>query len=122
MTTLERRKRDTRRHVKKLWQICAKSDDIYLNFHEGWYNEREECYVTEMDAQATDYKDPGNGVPYKRVSEETYFFRMSKYADRLIAHIEENPGFCEPELARNEILAGCVLRRAEGFVHLSHHL
>ena len=111
-TTQERHKKT----CQKLWQICAKSDDIYLNYHEGWYNEREECYVTEMDAQASDYKDPGNGVPYKRVSEETYFFRMSKYADRLIAHIEENPTFCEPELARNEILAR--LRAPEGLKDL----
>ena len=111
-TTEERHKATCR----KLWEMCARSDDIYLNFHEGWYNEREECYVTDMDAAASDYKDPGTGLPYKRVSEETYFFKMSKYADRLIAHIEENPSFCEPENARNEILAR--LKAPEGLKDL----
>ena len=53
---------------------------------------------------------------YKRVSEETYFFKMSKYADRLVAHIEGNPSFCEPESARNEILAR--LRAPEGLKDL----
>ena len=88
-TTEERHKKI----CKQLWNMCAQSDDIYLQAYDGWYNEREECYVTESDAAATEYKDPDSGVEYKRVSEETYFFKMSKYADRLIAHIEENPSF-----------------------------
>jgi methionyl-tRNA synthetase len=58
--TTQDRHKDT---CRKLWEMCAKSDDIYLNFHEGWYNEREECYVTDMDAEATDFKDPGTGLP-----------------------------------------------------------
>lgn len=111
-TTQERHKATCR----KLWEMCSKSDDIYLNFHEGWYNEREECYVTDLDAATSDYKDPGTGLPYKRVSEETYFFKMSKYANRLIAHIEENPSFCEPENARNEILTR--LKAPEGLKDL----
>ena len=99
-TTDERHKATAR----KLWEMCAASEDIYLHNHEGWYNEREECFVTETEAILSDYKDPGSGVPYKRVSEETYFFRMSKYASRLIAHIEEFPECIEPERQRNEIL------------------
>ena len=106
-TTEERHKKTAR----KLWEMCAASDDIYLHNHEGWYNEREECFVTESDAALTDFKDPGTGVDYKRVSEETYFFRMSKYRERLIAHIEEFQTV-EPESARNELLAR--LRHPDG--------
>eukprot|EP00605_Chrysophyceae_sp_TOSAG23-4_P000453 GSChrysophyteH1.ASY1.ANO1.511.1 assembled CDS len=101
-----------RRVAQELWKMCAASDDIYLHYHEGWYNEREECYVTETDASLTDYKDPATGLEYKKVSEEAYFFRMSKYADRLIAYMEENPGFCQPEGARQELLAR--LRHPDG--------
>ena len=96
------------RHIvlaQTLWEMCAASDDIYLHFHEGWYNPREECYVTELEAQANNYKDPGTGLDYTRLSEETYFFKMSKYQDRLIAFLEENPGFIEPEQARGEIMS-----------------
>jgi methionyl-tRNA synthetase len=107
-TTEERHKRV----AQELWRRCAANDDIYLHYHEGWYNEREECYVTETDAAMTDYKDPGTGLEYKKVSEEAYFFRMSKYADRLIAYMEENPGFCEPEAARQELFAR--LRHPDG--------
>ena len=97
---------------QKLWSMCAASDDIYLHYHEGWYNEREECYVTETDASLTDYKDPATGLDYKKIQEEAYFFRMSKYADRLIAHMEAHPEFCEPEAARQEILSR--LRHPDG--------
>lgn len=90
---------------KKLWQKSYDAGDIYLDSYEGWYNEREEAFVTETDAEATNFLDPGNGLPLKRVSEQSYFFRMSKYCERLITHMEENPSFVEPEQYRNNILA-----------------
>jgi methionyl-tRNA synthetase len=76
-----------------------------LDTYEGWYNEREECFVTDMEAEATGFTDPGSGLPLKRVKEESYFFRMSNYQERLIAYIEENPKFVQPEQFRNNILA-----------------
>lgn len=88
-----------------LWEMCAKNGDIYLDSYEGWYNEREETFVSDAEAAASDYKDPGNGQPLKRVTEESYFFRMSKYCDRLIAQIKANPQFIQPELHRNIILS-----------------
>lgn len=90
---------------RKLWEICHANGDIYLDTYEGWYNEREETFVSDKDAAANDYKDPGNGVPLKRVVEESYFFRMSNYCEKLIAYIEQNPHFIEPELHRMNILA-----------------
>jgi methionyl-tRNA synthetase len=91
--------------ARKLWQRCSEVGDIYLDRYEGWYNEREETFVTDIDASIWDYKDPGSGVPLKKVTEESYFFRMCKYTERLIAHIESNPRFVQPEQFRTEILA-----------------
>jgi methionyl-tRNA synthetase len=101
---------------RKLWVRCADAGDIYLDSYEGWYNEREEAFVPDGEAEASNFKDPGSGLPLKRVSEESYFFRMSKYLDRLVAHIEENPTFIEPEQYRNNILARL---RKEGLKDLS---
>jgi methionyl-tRNA synthetase len=93
----------------------------FSNFHrferyEGWYNEREENFVTENEAKETDFKDPGSGIPLKKVTEESYFFRMSKYAESLISHIESNPSFIQPEQFRNNIL---VRLKKEGLRDLS---
>ena len=102
--------------ARKLWCKCADAGDIYLDSYEGWYNEREEVFVPDADAEAANFLDPGSGVPLKRVSEESYFFRMSKYTDRLLAYLEENPTFIEPEQYRNNIL---VRLRKEGLRDLS---
>jgi len=103
--------------AQKLWQMCSDAGDIYLDSYEGWYNEREETFVADGEAEANQFKDPDSGLPLKRVTEESYFFRMSKYADRLIAHIKENPSFIEPEQYRNNILAR--LQAPEGLKDLS---
>lgn len=90
---------------QRLWERCASNGDIYLDAYEGWYNEREEVFVSNTEAEAADFKDPGSGLPLKRVTEESYFFRLSKYCDALIAHIQDNPSFIEPENHRQNILA-----------------
>ena len=91
--------------ARKLWTMCADAGDIYLDSYEGWYNEREEVFVPEAEAEAANFLDPGSGTALKKVSEESYFFRMSKYCERLTQYIEENPSFVEPEQYRNNILA-----------------
>ena len=93
--------------VQKLWTMCSDAGDIYLSSYEGWYCEREEAFVPDAEAEANDFKDPGSGVPFKplkRISEASYFFRMSKFTERLIAHIEAKPSFIEPQQYRNNIL------------------
>lgn len=90
---------------QRLWERCAAKDDIYLSAYEGWYNEREETFVTDMEAEANQFKDPASGLPLKRVVEESYFFRMSKYCDALIEHINANLSFIEPENHRKSILS-----------------
>lgn len=99
-----------------LWQKCADKGDIYLSSYEGWYCEREETFVSDGDAEANNFLDPGSGLPLKRVTEESYFFKMSEYTDKLIAHIEKYPEFVEPESFRNNILGRL---RKEGLRDLS---
>jgi methionyl-tRNA synthetase len=94
-----------KRTAQELWRRCAAVDDIYLDTYAGWYNVREETFVTETEAALSDFKDPVSGIPLKRVEEESYFFRMSKYKDRLIQYIEvDNPDFIQPVNHRNLIL------------------
>ena len=99
-TTSDRHKRTAR----ELWKRCHENGDIYLDSYSGWYNIREETFVTDNDAEMNDFKDPTSGQPLKRVEEESYFFKMSAYQDRLIKHIKDNPDFIRPEQHRNQIL------------------
>ena len=87
-----------------LFKRSKDAGDIYLDTYEGWYNVREETFVTENDAALSEYKDPVSGLPLKKMSEASYFFAQSKYQDRLVKHIETNPEFIQPTRRRNEIL------------------
>ena len=86
-------------------KMSKANGDIYLDTYEGWYNVREETFVTETDAAAANYLDPVSGKPLKKMKEESYFFRQSRYHAKLIEHIERNPSFIQPTRRRNEILA-----------------
>ncbi|EPR59974.1 methionyl-tRNA synthetase [Toxoplasma gondii GAB2-2007-GAL-DOM2] len=87
-----------------LWKRVQERGDIYLDTYVGWYNEREETFVSESEARLTDYKDPTTGKPLQKMEEPSYFFRMSKYQARLVKHINENPDFIRPEERRKNIL------------------
>ena len=90
---------------QELWKRCAAAGDIYLSSYEGWYSEREEVFVSDADAEASGFKDVGSGLPLKRVTEESYFFRMSRFLDQLIHWIEvEQPDFIQPDLHKQNIL------------------
>lgn len=65
---------------------------------------REETFVTEKDALATDYKDPVSGKPLEKMKEESYFFKQSRYQERLVEHLKYNPSFVQPDSCRKEIL------------------
>ena len=101
---------------QRLWKICSDAGDIYLDRYEGWYDERAENFVSETEAKETDFKDPSTGIPFKKVTEESYFFRLSAYTAKLIAYIEENPLFIQPESFKNNILQRL---HAEGLKDLS---
>ena len=99
-TTSDRHKRT----AQELWKRCHANGDIYLDTYSGWYNIREETFVTDNDAELADYKDATSGLPLKKLDEESYFFKVSAYQARLIKHIEDNPDFIRPEMHRNNIL------------------
>mmetsp|Transcript_6443 Transcript_6443/g.12431 ORF Transcript_6443/g.12431 Transcript_6443/m.12431 type:complete len:793 (-) Transcript_6443:34-2412(-) len=94
-----------KRTAQALWLRCAANDDIYLSQYSGWYNVKEETFVTDNEAELCNYCDASTGQPLQKVQEASYFFRMSKYHERLVEHIENNAEFIRPEAHRNLILA-----------------
>ncbi len=88
--------------VAKIFKKLYDQGDIYKSQYEGWYCVPCESFFT--DTQVTDCKCPDCGRAVERAKEDAYFFRMSKYADKLLKHIEENPGFVEPEARLKEMV------------------
>ena len=88
--------------VAKIFERFYNQGDIYKGFYEGWYCTPCESFFTAT--QVVDGKCPDCGRPVSQAKEEAYFFKMSKYADRLIKHIEDNPGFIEPESRKREMV------------------
>ncbi len=93
------------RHTKTVEEIFKKfldNGDIYKGEYEGWYCTPCESFFT--DTQLDNGNCPDCGRPVHRVKEESYFFNMNKYADRLLQFYEENPEFIQPESRKNEMI------------------
>ncbi|MED1786970.1 methionine--tRNA ligase [Brevibacillus laterosporus] len=91
--------------VQKIFKRLVDQGDIYLGEYEGYYCVPDEAFWTETQAKTDKgYFCPDCGRPVEMVKEKNYFFRMSKYQDRLLAHIEANPDFIQPESRRNEMV------------------
>ena len=93
------------RHVKRVQEIFMKmyeKGDIYKGEYEGWYCTPCEAFWTET--QIVDGKCPDCGRPVEKAKESAYFFKLSKYQDRLIDLFENNPEFLQPDTRRNEML------------------
>ena len=88
--------------VAKIFKKFYEQGDIYKSYYEGWYCTPCESFFTAT--QAADGKCPDCGREVSQAKEEAYFFKMSKYADRLIKHIEDNPEFIEPESRKKEMV------------------
>ena len=88
--------------VTKIFKKFYEQGDIYKSYYEGWYCTPCESFFTAT--QVVDGKCPDCGREVAQAKEEAYFFKMSKYADRLIKHIEDNPGFIEPESRKKEMV------------------
>ena len=98
-TTQERHKTRRGRHLHAHpWR----KGDIYLGEYEDWYCTPCETFWTET--QLIDGNCPDCNRPVDKLKEESYFFRMSKYQERLLAHIDANPDFIQPKSRRNEIV------------------
>lgn len=90
------------RVVQDFFQRMYQNGDIYLGTYEGWYCVRDETFL--KDSELIDGKCPHCGGPVQRISEDNYFFRLSKYRDTLLKFYEENPTFVEPESRYNELV------------------
>ncbi|SFR80768.1 methionine--tRNA ligase [Sphingomonas jatrophae] len=90
-----------------LWEAMRERGDIYLGRYEGWYSVRDEAFYGEDELIEGEggAKLSSQGTPVVWTVEESWFFRLSAYADRLIEHYEANPGFIRPEGRRNEVMA-----------------
>ncbi len=98
--------RTTEERHKRVVQACLQDlydhGEIYRAEHEGWYDVTSETFVTEKDLP--EGKDPETLPNIVRIKEANYFFKMSKYQDWLIGHIQSHPEFIQPEARRNETL------------------
>ena len=102
--------------VQKIFQQLLDQDDIYLGEYEGWYSVSDEEFFTETQLAEVYRDDEGNviggkapsGHEVELVKEESYFFRMSKYADRLVEYYNNHPEFIQPEARKNEMLKNFI--------------
>jgi methionyl-tRNA synthetase len=100
-TTSERHKIGVQKIVEKL----LANGDIYEGEYSGWYDEGQEEFVTETQAKADSFKSAISGRPLTRYTEKSYFFRLTKYAPRVLQYIEDHPHFIQPETRRNEVVS-----------------
>ncbi|HHV78591.1 MAG TPA: methionine--tRNA ligase [Firmicutes bacterium] len=91
------------RAVQHIFKKIQEKGDIYKATYEGWYCVP--CETFWLERQLVDGKCPDCGAPVELLSEESYFFRISKYADRLLKYIEDNPDFIQPVSRRNEMVS-----------------
>ena len=93
--------------VQKIFQQLYDQGDIYKGEYEGWYCTP--CESFWLDRQLKDGKCPDCGRPVQKAKEESYFFRLSKYAPRIIEHIKTHPDFIQPVSRANEMLQNFLL-------------
>src|SRR4051812_32239408 len=91
--------------VQEIVRRLVATGDIYLGGYEGWYDEGQEEFVTETEAKAAEFKSVVSGRPLVRYKEPTYFFKLQKYAPRVLEFIEGNRDFIQPESRRNEVIS-----------------
>ncbi|MEO5868099.1 MAG: methionine--tRNA ligase [Sphingomonas sp.] len=87
-----------------IWQAMAAAGDLYLDRYEGWYSVRDEAFYDDKElVEGEGGKLSPQGTPVEWTSEETWFFRLSKYQQPLLDHYTANPDFICPDARRNEI-------------------
>jgi len=94
--------------AQDMWQKLQENGDIYLDRYTGWYSQREEGYFTEDEL----HEDPESGIKFTENGtevvwheEESYFFKLSEYTDKLLAHYAAHPEFIRPATRRNEVVS-----------------
>jgi methionyl-tRNA synthetase len=92
--------------AQEIWRRMEANGDIYLSKYSGWYSVRDEAYYDEGEINERDgLKYAPTGTPVEWVEEESWFFKLSAYADRLLAHYDAHPEFITPEKYKNETVA-----------------
>jgi methionyl-tRNA synthetase (EC 6.1.1.10) len=91
--------------VQYIFQKCYENGDIYLSEYESYYCVGCEEFKTETEIKDYDYKCPIHLKPCEKVKEESYFFRLSKYTDKLLEFYEKNPEFIQPDFRKNEVVS-----------------
>jgi len=91
----------------ELWRRMDANGDIFKQTYGGWYSVRQETYFKESETEVRDGQrfETQNGTPVEWAEEETYFFRLSAYQDKLLAYYEANPDFILPPERRNEVVS-----------------
>lgn len=102
-TTEERHKNAS----QAIWKAMQANGDIYLDSYAGWYSVRDEAYYTDDELQKGDQGEKLSpfGAPVEWVEEPSYFFRLSRWQDRLLAYYEEDPQRILPKSRRNEVIS-----------------
>lgn len=96
------------RHLRAVQAFFARLLErgyVYKDVYEGWYSVSDETFFRDTDVDEAKGVAKETGKPVQRVREENYFFKLSAFGDRLLAHIEANPSFLLPEFRRNEVIA-----------------
>ena len=95
------------RASEEIWRRMEKAGDIYSAKYAGWYSVRDEAFYAESETTVgpDGVRRGGQGTPVEWTEEETYFFRLSAFQDRLLAHYEQNPDFILPPERRNEVVS-----------------
>jgi len=89
--------------VQHLWKVLTEKNAIYLGSYEGWYSVRDECYYNE--SELIDGKAPTGAEVEWVKKEDSYFFKLSEYQDKLLDYYETHPDFIAPESRKNEVVA-----------------
>jgi len=102
-TTEERHKKT----VQYLWSELEKNDEIYLSKYSGWYSVSDEAYYSEDEIIDKDNNKiaEASGSPVEWIEEESYFFRLSKWQDKLLDYYDKNPDFISPKSRKNEVVS-----------------
>ncbi len=93
--------------VQAIWKLLQDAGDIYVDTYAGWYSVRDEAFFGEDEltkGEDGNFTAP-SGAPVEWVEEPSYFFRLSAYGDKLLAHYEANPDFILPKSRRNEVVS-----------------
>jgi len=95
------------RSSQEIWQRMADHGDIYLDSYAGWYSVRDEAYYAEDETTLGDdqVRRGPQGTPVEWVEEKSYFFRLSNYQKKLLAHYKKRPNFIGPESRKNEVIS-----------------